>query len=267
LHLENINMNTLQPFVNKRRSDGVKSRTINYSLQVLRRILNLACYEWLDEHNLSWLDKAPRIKLIPQTDRRESNPLTPVEERKLLDALPEHLRIMARFTVNTGCRDQEVCGLKWSYEVEVPEIGRSVVIIPVPRVKDSDDKLLILNDTAWSIVQAQRGKHEEWVFTYEGRRLGRLGVSSWYRALRRAGLNDIRPHDLRHTFGARLRAAGVSLEDRQDLLGHNSNRVTTHYSRPDLEKLVHAANSVNEDSRKIHALVILKKKPLRAVNV
>jgi len=37
-----------------------------------------------------------------------------------------------------------------------------------------------------------------------------------------------RVHDLRHTFGRRLRAAGVGLEDREDLLGHKSNRITTH---------------------------------------
>jgi len=37
-------------------------------------------------------------------------------------------------------------------------------------------------------------------------------------------------HDLKHTFGRRLRAAGVSFEDRQDLLGHRSGRITTHYS-------------------------------------
>ena len=40
----------------------------------------------------------------------------------------------------------------------------------------------------------------------------------------------VRIHDLKHTFGRRLRAAQVSLEDRQDLLGHKSQRITTHYS-------------------------------------
>ena len=48
-------------------------------------------------------------------------------------------------------------------------------------------------------------------------------------------------HDLRHTFGHRLRAAGVSFEDRQDLLGHKSTRMTTHYSSPDLIRLFDAA--------------------------
>ena len=54
----------------------------------------------------------------------------------------------------------------------------------------------------------------------------------------------VRVHDLRHTFGHRLRAAGVSYEDRQDLLGHKSDRITTHYSAPDIARLLEAAESV-----------------------
>ena len=45
-----------------------------------------------------------------------------------------------------------------------------------------------------------------------------------------AGLPKVRVHDLRHTFGHRLMAGGVSYEDRQDLLGHKPDRITTHYS-------------------------------------
>ena len=51
-------------------------------------------------------------------------------------------------------------------------------------------------------------------------------------------------HDLKHTFGRRLRAAGVSFEDRQDLLGHKSGRITTHYSSAELSNLIEAANKV-----------------------
>ncbi len=62
----------------------------------------------------------------------------------------------------------------------------------------------------------------------------------------RAGLPDVRVHDLRHTFSHRLRAAGVSFEDRQDLLGHKSGRITTHYSSPDLIRLLEVANKLCE---------------------
>ena len=56
----------------------------------------------------------------------------------------------------------------------------------------------------------------------------------------------VRVHDLRHTFGHRLRAAGVSFEDRQDLLGHRSGRITTHYSAPDLQRLLRAVDAICE---------------------
>ena len=56
--------------------------------------------------------------------------------------------------------------------------------------------------------------------------------NAWLRARTISELPQVRVHDLKHTFGRRLRAAGVSYEDRQDSLGHRSNRVTTHYSAP-----------------------------------
>ncbi len=70
----------------------------------------------------------------------------------------------------------------------------------------------------------------------------------------------MRVHDLKHTFGRRLRATGVSFEDRQDLLGHKSGRITTHYSQAEIENLIAAANKIcGDESRKSPALVILKK--------
>ena len=66
--------------------------------------------------------------------------------------------------------------------------------------------------------------------------------TGWRKARVNAGLPDVRVHDLKHTFGRRLRAAGVSFEDRQDLLGHKSARITTHYSAAELSKLLEAAN-------------------------
>jgi integrase len=60
------------------------------------------------------------------------------------------------------------------------------------------------------------------------------------------GYRRVRVHDLKHTFGRRLRAAGVSFEDRQDLLGHKSGRITTHYSAAELANLIAAAEKVLE---------------------
>ena len=51
-------------------------------------------------------------------------------------------------------------------------------------------------------------------------------------------------HDLKHTFGRRLRAAGVPLEGRKVLLVHRNGDITTHYSAPELEELLETANKV-----------------------
>ncbi len=59
-------------------------------------------------------------------------------------------------------------------------------------------------------------------------------------------LPQVRVHDLKHTFGRRLRAAGVPLETRKVLLGHRNGDITTHYSAPELEELLVAANKVCE---------------------
>jgi len=61
----------------------------------------------------------------------------------------------------------------------------------------------------------------------------------------------MRVYDLGHTFGRWLRAAGVSFEDRQGLLGHRSGWITSHYSAAELSSLLEAANKVvGQGSRK-----------------
>ena len=71
--------------------------------------------------------------------------------------------------------------------------------------------------------------------------------------------SQVRVHDLKHTFGRRLRAVGVSFEDRQDLLGHRSGRITTHYSATELSRLLKAANKVCDRKGKQPELVILRR--------
>jgi integrase len=88
-----------------------------------------------------------------------------------------------------------------------------------------------------------------------------MNNTSWQKARKRAGMPQVRVHDLKHTFGRRLRAAGISFEDRQDLLGHKSGRMTTHYSAAELSNLIEAAEKAcRVGHRKSPALVALKQK-------
>jgi integrase len=113
LPLESIHIGSLQTFIEKRKEEGVKVRTINYGLQVIRHILNLSAGEWMDEYGLTWLAVAPKIKLLQEIDKRKPYPLNWEEQHKLFAQLPPHLRGMALFAVNTGCRDREICNLRW----------------------------------------------------------------------------------------------------------------------------------------------------------
>ena len=97
-----------------------------------------------------------------------------------------------------------------------------------------------------------------WVFPYKGNRLAKMNSSAWKHARVEAatawvkekcepahpGFAHLRVHDLKHTFGRRLRVAGVAFEDRQALLDHKSGSVTTDYSVAGIEHLIAQANKV-----------------------
>ena len=76
---------------------------------------------------------------------------------------------------------------------------------------------------------------------------------------RSVDLQDEREASMKHTLGRRLRAAGVSFEDRQDLPGHRSARITTHYSAAELSQLIEAANRVCESAERRPELVVLRR--------
>ena len=256
--LDRVHMGTLQPWIEARRRSGVSIGTINHGLQVVRRILNLAAGEWVDDHGLTWLHSCAKIKLLPNRNKREPYPLTWQEQSHLFSGLPDHLASMALFAVNTGCRSAEVCGLRWEWEVDVPALGLSVFIIPNEQVKNGDERLVVLNSIAASVIQRQRGQDPQYVFTFRGKPVRHLLNTGWRSARRKAGLPHVRVHDLKHTFGQRLRAAGVTFEDRQDLLGHRSKRLTTHYSAAELSRLVRSANRVCEPDTTSPEVIVLR---------
>lgn len=258
VNLDRLHMGTLQSWISHKRRQGRQVGTINNGLQVVRRVVNLAAAEWVDEQGLTWLQAPAKIKLLPVTERRQPHPMSWGEQSALFRELPSHLAEMALFAVNTGCRASEVCGLLWSWEVAVPELGTSVFIVPGQRVKNADDRLVVLNRVARSVIAARRGQHPTHVFTFDGNPVSSMLNSAWKKARARAGLPMVRVHDLKHTFGRRLRAAGVSFEDRQDLLGHRSGRITTHYSAAELSRLIEAAERVTEQNGTRPELVVLR---------
>lgn len=152
-------------------------------------------------------------------------------------------------------------------EDAVSELGTSVLVIPAgfggrrgtSGVKNGEDRLVVLNGVAKTVIEQQRGQSKERVFPYDDTKMHRMNDSAWKYAQVRAakiwqgkylrpahlGYLSIRRHDLMHTFGRRLRAAGVTLEDRKSLLGHKNGSITSHYSTAELGQLIEAANKAS----------------------
>ncbi|MEL4167322.1 MULTISPECIES: tyrosine-type recombinase/integrase [unclassified Pseudomonas] len=293
LPLTHIDDQALEPFVRDRLKGMVlpcgkqlkpaAPRTINISIERVIRVLSLCVRKWRDEERRPWLDSVPMLTRLDLKKKvREPYPMTWEEQSILFGELPAHLQTMALFKVNTGCREQEVCKLRWDWEIPVPELGTSVFLIPSDfggrnersGVKNGDERLVVLNNVAKSIIDKQRGLSKEWVFPYNGTAMHRMNDSAWKKARVRAaklwqeenlrpahpGYASIRVHDLKHTFGRRLRAAGVTQEDRKALLGHKNGSITSHYSGAELGHLIEAANMVSATDSRGPVLTILKRK-------
>jgi integrase len=284
--LKDVHNGSVAKFVEARLAEGTAAGTINRTLRIVRLVLKCAADLWRDDFGLSWLERPPKINMLSDKNKRQPYPLSHNEYLLLSAWLPAHLRNLARFGVNTGCREKEMTNLRWEWEQVIPEIGASVFVIPAEFVKNAALKLVVLNRHARKAIERCRGKHPEFVFTYpatvraldgtsriEHRPITKVYNSAWKRArkdLAKAykrrfgvpcpdGLASIRVHDIRHTFGQRLRAVGVSLEDRQDLLGHKSGRITTHYCAAEIRTLIDACERVcNLGSRKSPAISVLR---------
>ena len=226
---------------------------------------------WRDEHALTWLETPPMIQLQDWEDRRPPYPLSWDEQALLFRRA--YLAKMALFKVNTGTREQEVCGLRWDWEERVPELGTTLFVVPGINTKNKEDWLIVLNRTAGFVVDAQRSRDRTWVFPYEGRRLSRMYNKAWRQARREAsevyekeiggvcprGFQRVRVHDLKHTFGRRLRfvrgvpvrLAGSSWDTRMG----TSRRITRH---PSLRNSLDAAERVSEAPAQGQGLVLLR---------
>jgi integrase len=162
--LDRIHMGSLQPWFKHRQREGVSIGTIIHGLQIVRRILNLAAGEWVDEHGLTWLQAAPKIKLQTNTSKRKPYPLSWDEQGRVFSLLPPHLADMALFAVNTGCRDGEICNWLWEWEVAVPGLNAVIFIVPDAFVSNSEERLVVVNRIALPVIESRRGLHGKCAF-------------------------------------------------------------------------------------------------------
>ena len=162
---------SLQPWIEHRRRRASPVGTINHGLQVVRRILNLAPGEWMDEQGLTWLLAPPKIKLLPDHDKRQPYPLSWEEQERLFASCPRTCAEMALFAVNTGlpgCRNLRAA-------LGMGGRGAASWHIGVHHSRSPGEERRGASGGAqhrWlaSVVDAQRGQHADARVCYEGSR-------------------------------------------------------------------------------------------------
>ena len=218
-YLDEISRGLIDRITDARLAEGLSNATVNRSLEVLRAILRRCVNEW------EWLDRAPQVRMLKEPTRRVRF-ITREEARKLLSELPPHLADMAAFSLATGLRKGNVTGLHWT---QVDMVRRLAWIHP-DQAKARKAIAVPLNAEAVVIIRRQAGKHPTHVFSYEGKPIRQVGTKAWYAALQRAGIEDFRWHDLRHTWASWHVQQGTPLHALQELGGWESSEMVRRYA-------------------------------------
>ena len=229
-------MNTLRPadvraHVARRREEGMSNATINRELEVLSCAINYANREWEwelpnpvrgrklkePEGRMRWITRAEAVALIAAA---ESEPRAP------------HLADFIRLALNTGCRSGELLGLEWRRV----DLNEALVHLEGRHTKSGKRRSIPLNRAASVALVNRAGFRAHycpaspWVFCNEqGERIANV-QTSFTTARKRAGIEDFRIHDMRHTCAAWLVSSGVPLPEVRDLLGHSMVKTTERYA-------------------------------------
>jgi integrase len=231
--LTDVNMDALWPFIHARRDrDKVANSTINRALEVVRRILNLAHQDW------NWLQRVPRIRLLKEPKRRVRF-LTREEADRLLEVLPEHQRPVVRYALATGCRMGEVLRLEWSRV----DFGRRVAWLDPGTTKSGEGRGIPLNNDAVLALRSVQGQSDRWCFTFQGKPMTAIGAA-WERSLAKAGIENFRFHDLRHTWASWHVMSGTNLQQLMELGGWRSYEMVLRYAHMAPEHLSEAARRI-----------------------
>ena len=100
-----------------------------------------------------------------------------------------------------------------------------------------------LNDLAMSVIRSQIGKHQTHVFTFRGKPVTVVNTISWRKALKRAGIEDFRWHDLRHTWASWHVQAGTPLHILKELGGWSDLKMVLRYAHLSSDHLAQYANA------------------------
>lgn len=254
--IRDIGPDKLTEIIAKRRGEGVKNGTVNRTVtELMRRILRRARDQWEQEVKpVKWGD------LLLSEPKERTRELRSHEEDKLWSNMRADYLPALAFAVASGCRLKEVVSLVWD---AIDWTEKTITI----RGKGDKVATIPLTSEIIAIITPLRGHHPKAVFTYvckATRRLRRLirgqrypitysGLKTAWRRFggAKAGLEDFRFHDTRHTAATRLLRETGNLKLVQKLLRHEEITTTAKYAHADDEDLRLAMEAVTE-SRKLH---------------
>jgi len=215
------------------RGTKIKIASLNRELQWVKKIFSLAV-EW------GWLTENPaqKIKYLKGETHR-TRFLQNDEISRLIETSVDYLKPIIITAISTGMRLGEILSLRWK------DVDFEHGFLRVEKTKNGESREIPINsylaETLQGMVESR--KLGNYVFSKEtGEK--RLYVEDCFKsALRRAGIEDFRFHDLRHTAASLYASRGCDLITLQHLLGHKSIQMTMRYA--------HLLPSSHEKTRKI----------------
>ena len=236
--LEAITRFRLSRWLEGLQDKGLSPTTCNRALFLVKYVFNCA-RRW------GFIAESP-ARDVPALSERECQEryLSAEEARRLLEVLDEEKVQQAAQAVKlllfTGARKSEILAARW----QNVDMGRRILTVPLS--KSGKKRHIPLSDAALQVLEALP-RSSEWLFP-SPRKTSHISTiyPAWDRARTKAGLKDVRLHDLRHSFASFLVNSGCSLYEVQKILGHQNPKVTTRYAHLAQESLLRAANMVGE---------------------
>lgn len=208
------------------RARMVAKSTVNRELALLRHMFYVALEDGKIGSNPAKGGKKG-IKHF-KIEGQEERILSQEEVQRLLDASALHLRPIILTALNTAMRLREILYLKWD------DVDLDYRVITVRHTKSAKERKVPVNTLLLETLKTQRAKARgEWVFPCPGTDKPMDGIkTAWQGALRRAGIEHCRFHDLRHTSATYMVLNGVDLATVKEILGHSDIRLTMRYTHP-----------------------------------